>query len=43
LDQEEKMTASQKVLEMDTQLAELTSSGRALCDIVLGAGQGMPR
>ena len=28
---------SQKVLKMDTLLAALTSSRRALCDVVLGA------
>ena len=31
---------SQKVLEMDTLLVVLTSSGRALCDVMLGAVQG---
>ena len=33
---------SQKVLEMDTLLVALTSSGRVLCDVVLDAhGEGL--
>ena len=39
-DQEEKAAANQRVLEMDDQLAALTASGWALCDVVLGAGRG---
>lgn len=31
---------NQKVLEMNDQLAALTTSGRALCDVVLGTGRG---
>ena len=37
-DQEEKVAVNQKVLEMGDQLAVLTISGWALCDVVLGAG-----
>ena len=39
-DQEEKVVVNQKMLEMDNQLAAQTTSGRALCDVVLGAGRG---
>ena len=35
-DQEEKATMNQKMLEMDNQLAALTTAGRALCDVMLG-------
>jgi hypothetical protein len=31
---------NQRMLEVDNQLATLTASGRALCDVVLGAGRG---
>ena len=31
---------SQRMLGMDNQLAALTASGRALCDVVLGVGRG---
>ena len=37
-DQEEKAAMNQKVLEMGDQLAVLTISGRALCDVMLDAG-----
>ena len=36
-DQEEKAAANQKMLEMDNQLAALSTSGQALYDVVLGA------
>ena len=39
-DQEEKATMNQKMLEMDNQLAALTTAGRALCDVMLDASQG---
>jgi len=42
LDQEEKEAMSQKMLEMDNQFAALTTSGQALCDVVLNAGWGVP-
>jgi hypothetical protein len=42
LDQEEKATMSQKMLEVDNQLAALTASDRALCDIVLAPARGVP-
>jgi hypothetical protein len=31
---------SQKMLEVDNQVTALIASGRALCDVVLGAGRG---
>ena len=39
LDQE-KAAANQKALEMGDQLAMLTASGRALCNVMLGTGRG---
>jgi hypothetical protein len=42
-DQEEKVAMIQKMLEMDNQLVVMTTSGWALCDVVLGAGQGSPQ
>ena len=39
-DREERAVANQKMLEMDNQLAALTTSGRALYDVVLGASRG---
>ena len=39
LDQE-KAATNQKALEMGDQLAMLTASGRALCDVMLGTGRG---
>ena len=39
-DQEEKAAINQRVLEMGDQLAALTVSNRALCDIVLGNSWG---
>ena len=40
LDQEEKTTMGQKMLEMESQLVALTISGRALGDILLGVDWG---
>ena len=39
-DQEEKVVVNQKMLELDNQLAALTTSRQALYDIVLGADRG---
>ena len=39
-DQEDKAVADQKMLEMDNQLAVLTTSRWALYDVMLGAGRG---
>jgi hypothetical protein len=39
-DQEKKAVANQKMLEMDNQLAALTISVWALCDVMLNAGRG---
>ena len=39
-DQEEKVVVNQKMLEMDNQLAVLTTSGWALCDVMLSTGRG---
>ena len=41
--QEKKVTMNQRMLEMDNQLATLTVSGRALYEVVLGAGRGSAR
>ena len=38
-DQEEKVVVNQKMLELDNQLAALTTSRQALYDIVLRAGR----
>jgi hypothetical protein len=43
LDQEEKAAMNQRMLEMDNQLAALTASGQALCDVVLGTSRGSPQ
>jgi hypothetical protein len=34
---------NQRMLEMDNQLAALTASGQALCDVVLGTSRGSPQ
>ena len=39
-DQQEKVIVSQRMLEIDNQLATLTASRWVLYDVVLGAGQG---
>jgi hypothetical protein len=43
LDQEEKAAMNQRMLEMDNQLAALTTFGHALCDVVLGTSRGSPQ
>ena len=43
MNQEEKVVANQRVLEMDNQLSALTASGWALCDVMLGVGRGNAR
>ena len=43
LGQEEKVTVNQRMLEIDNQIATLTAFGRALCEVVLGAGRRSAR